>query len=157
MIANTYCVSADSKVVAMFSICNDVISFSKSKMKRLFKQGHRYDDYPAVKLTRIGTDVDYQGLGIGSIMVTLIKTFFTIKTIAACRFITVNAYNNEKTLNFYSKNDFLFLTPTDESEELRTMYYDLRKYHNILAEESELSNFCKKVFNSILLSDLTGN
>lgn len=56
-----------------------------------------------------------------------------------CRFLIVDAYNNEAPLGFYQKNEFLFLFSTEQQEaenlgydvaktlHTRLMYYDLKK------------------------------
>ena len=48
-----------------------------------------------------------------------------------CRFITVDAYNDESTISFYTKNGIEFLTDKDENDETRLMYFDLKDFLNI--------------------------
>lgn len=60
-----------------------------------------------------------------------------------CRFLIVDAYNNEAPLGFYQKNEFLFLFSTEQQEaenlgydvaktlHTRLMYYDLKKLTSI--------------------------
>ncbi len=45
-----------------------------------------------------------------------------------CRFITIDAYNNERTLRFYEKNDFTFFSDKDKNKKTRSMYFDLKRY-----------------------------
>jgi hypothetical protein len=48
-----------------------------------------------------------------------------------CRFITVDAYS--KSLGFYLKNGFIFMTSKDEDKDTRLMYFDLSSLQNQLA------------------------
>jgi GNAT superfamily N-acetyltransferase len=73
----------------------------------------------------LATDVDKQGLGIGSEILDYIKSWFTDGNKTGCRFIIVDAYNNEKTIKFYKKNGFSFLLSSDELQETRLMFFDL--------------------------------
>lgn len=50
---------------------------------------------------------------------TFIKIFFRTKNKTGCRFIIVDALNNDSTINFYKKNGFQFLI---EDERLEAKY-----------------------------------
>ena len=54
---------------------------------------------------------------------------FVCNNKTGCRFITVDAYNNPDTIDFYQRNEFDFLTPSDEQEDTRQMYYDLKPFY----------------------------
>lgn len=62
-----------------------------------------------------------------------IKGYFLDKNKTGCRFITVDATNNERTIKFYQKNGFDFLTEKDKAEKTRLMYYDLIVFSNLLS------------------------
>jgi hypothetical protein len=50
----------------------------------------------------------------------------------ACQLLTVDAY--EKSLGFYEKIGFRFLSENDNGEDTRQMFYDLRPLMNTLNE-----------------------
>jgi hypothetical protein len=58
-------------------------------------------------------------------MLDIIKMSFTTKNKTGCRYLLVDAYDQDWVTNFYQKNGFLFLTGNDEKEETRIMYFDL--------------------------------
>jgi GNAT superfamily N-acetyltransferase len=131
LLSVTYVVEIDGELVAFFSLSNDAVKkelVPKSAFKRLSSLiPHRkwYSTLPAVKIGRLATDVDKQGLGIGSEILDYIKSWFTDGNKTGCRFIIVDAYNNEKTIKFYKKNGFSFLLSSDELQETRLMFFDL--------------------------------
>ena len=76
---------------------------------------------------RLATNSDFQSQGIGTRILDLIKFWFTEENKTGCRFIIVDAANNEKTLEFYKRNGFQFLDIRPEVAEDRTrlMFFDL--------------------------------
>lgn len=110
-------------------------------MQRCVTNAKRGINYPAVLIGRLGVSSDYQGRGdnVGSQIIDFIKgRFRTADNKTGCRFIVVDAYNNERTLHFYVKNgfkplykteqeerDFLELAP-DEPLETRFLFFDLK-------------------------------
>lgn len=68
------------------------------RLRKVIPRKKHFRSYPVVKVGRFG---------------------------AGCRFITVDAYNNDKAINFYLKNSFNFLTSKDVKEDTRLMYFDL--------------------------------
>ncbi|MBN1603229.1 MAG: GNAT family N-acetyltransferase [Chitinispirillaceae bacterium] len=111
---------------------------SKSQFKKFTKNipyPKRYKYLPAVKIGRLGVDLKFSGKGLGSQIVLMMKNSFTTNNKTGCRFITVDAYNNPDTLNFYEKNDFEFFTSEDEQEDTRAMYFDLIR---IILKKSEM-------------------
>lgn len=98
-------------------------------------------NYPAVLIGRLGVASEYRGKGlnIGSQILDFIKGWFrSSDNKTGCRFIVVDAYNNEETLHFYIKNGFKPLYKTEEEEraflelnpeeilETRFMFFDLK-------------------------------
>ena len=99
--------------------------------------------FPGVLLGRLGTDQQFSGQGYGSAVMDFIKAFFLINVKAGCRFIIVDALNNERTLSFYKHNDFKFLIEDERLEakyvgvgvgrlplHTRLMYFDLLTLSN---------------------------
>lgn len=78
-------------------------------------------------------------MNIGSQIIDYVKDWFrSTSNKTGCRFIVVDAYNNERTLRFYERNgfktlykteleerDFLNLTQ-DDALETRFMFFDLK-------------------------------
>lgn len=136
LFAVTYLFKLEQKIAAFFSVSNDVVSelmfedkktFDKFK-KHMLPRPKRYKTLPAVKVGRLGVDKDFTGKGIGSDILNLIKYSFTHDNKTGCRFITIDAYNEDKTLKFYSKNEFEFFTEKDKSDKTRSMYFDLSRF-----------------------------
>jgi GNAT superfamily N-acetyltransferase len=137
----TYLFEYGDITVAFFTVSNDKIVYSedvfqsKSAWKRFLNvlpHKKRLRELPAVKIGRLGVDAKFQGNEIGTQIIDFIKMFFVDKNKTGCRFITVDAYNNPRTLSFYEKNGFQMLTETDESEETRLMYFDLMRFIRML-------------------------
>lgn len=117
--------------VAFFSVANDRISikdfpsntdFNRFR-KHKFTNSKRMKSYPAIKLCRLGIDKSMQGKQIGTFILDFISTLFITDNRSGCRFLTVDAY--EQAIPFYLKNNFSFLTTSDESQNTRLMYFDL--------------------------------
>ena len=132
----TYVFESDKETVAFFSVLNDNIINQDSrtqktisnKLARKIPNEKRRPSYPAVKIGRLGVHINYQCHGIGCEIIDFIKVLFTDDNKTGCRFITVDAYNNERTTRFYSNNGFKFLTETDKNDDTRLMYFDLMTF-----------------------------
>ena len=75
--------------------------------------------YPAVLLGRLGVNKKYQGTEyfVGQQVVNYIKSWFIEEdNKTGCRFLVVDAYNQDNVLNFYKRNKFKFLYSTEEEE-----------------------------------------
>jgi GNAT superfamily N-acetyltransferase len=132
LIAVTYLLKFDKKVVAFFSVLNDRISIEDFDSNRQFwgvirsimPEGKRFRSYPAVKLGRLGVDASFKGQKIGKSILDYLKYLFITENRTGCRYITVDAYN--KSIGFYQKNGFLFLKNKNEGGHTRLMYFDLK-------------------------------
>ncbi|MGR3220849.1 MAG: GNAT family N-acetyltransferase [Candidatus Anammoxibacter sp.] len=136
LLAVTYVIESDIETVAFFSVSNDKIvnrdqETNKTISHRLASQIPKEKlrpSYPAVKIGRFAVHFKYKRKGNGSKIITFIKSSFTYNNKTGCRFITVDAYNSEEVITFYMKNGFKFLTPTDEDNKTRLMYFDLMTF-----------------------------
>lgn len=135
----TYLYKYQNKTVAFFSVSNDTVSElmfeDKNKFDKFRKsipRPKRYRILPAVKIGRFGVDKKFEGNGIGNWIMDFIKLSFIHNNKTGCRFITVDAYNNERTLHFYQKNDFEFFTGQDAEHKTRSMYFDLIRFLPVL-------------------------
>lgn len=142
LLAVTYLLEKDGKLIGYFSVLNDSIRHkdipaktpSKSELRRLLRRvpfkKRRYRSHPAVKVGRFAISRDCQSEGLGRQMMDYVKGYFLDNNKTGCRFITVDAYNNPRTLKFYKDNGFDFLTSKDEKHHNRLMYFDLIIYSN---------------------------
>ena len=110
-------------------------------MQRGVTNTKRGINFPAVLIGRLGVSAEDRGRGfnIGSQILDYVKDWFrSAENKTGCRFIVVDAYNNERTVRFYQKNGFKFLYRTEEEErafmelnddtplETRFMFFDLK-------------------------------
>jgi len=131
--AVTYLLENKNNTVAFFSVLNDKISFEDTKKSKssweLFKNtiaGEKsLSSYPAMKIGRLGVSKEFKMQGIGTYILDYLKILFITNNRTGCRCITVDAYN--KSLEFYKKNEFKYLTYKDEKKDTRLMYFDLNK------------------------------
>ena len=152
LLAKTYCwINTENKLVAMVSLSNDNIELSGTKKRKLFEREKHFRYYPAVKIGRLGVDKDFKRAGLGSQILSFLKIFFVIKNKTGCRFLTLDAYNDKKVLDFYLKNDFLFLHDKDKNAKTRIMYFDLITIYNTLFENLEINKDFEFIIRDILL------
>ncbi len=131
LIAMTYIVESENRIAAFYSLLNDKISIvdtpSKSAWRKYFRdtypQGKRFFSYPAIKIGRLAVDKEFQSRGLGTLIMDSIKGSQIENITAGCRYITVDAYR--KSLKYYEKNGFKYITTNDENEDTRLMYLDL--------------------------------
>jgi predicted GNAT family N-acyltransferase len=134
LIAVTYIIQDDKKTLAYFNYLNDKIShtdldgdFEKFKERvgvYLPEEKGNYKSYPAVKIGRLAVHLDHQnGGGYGKMIINYSKLLFTKNNKTGCKFITVDAY--KKSLKFYEKMGFKYLSSKDRKSDTRLMYYNL--------------------------------
>lgn len=135
LISVTYALVDNARTIAFFSVSNDSIKRedldTKSAFKRFMKRfpfGKRYGSMPAAKIGRLGVCTEFTENETGTQLLDYIKVWFTGGNKTGCRFLIVDAYNNERGLNFYQKNEFEFLTSENEGDKTRIMYFDLIKF-----------------------------
>ena len=147
LLSKSYCfrlLSDVSVVVCAFTLSNSSIDArnlpnnSKKKLTENIPHEKSLSSYPATLIGRLGVNSEFGGKGIGTELMEFIKQWMlepSYKT--ACRYLTVDAYNNESALKFYEANGFKTLFSSDKQEkeyiglpqeiELKTrlMYFDL--------------------------------
>lgn len=109
-------------------------------MKSLTNHEKPLRRYPGVLIGRLGVNVEFARLGIGSEILDFIKGwFFSSTNKTGCRFVIVDAVNNPSIISFYQKNGFKMLFSSEQQETIytlgkqyvtikldtRLMYYDL--------------------------------
>ncbi|MDE6299782.1 MAG: GNAT family N-acetyltransferase [Muribaculaceae bacterium] len=128
LLGKTYCwinKANQHQIVAIATLSYDGIKTytldnpSRNALQRKIPQPKRHRSYPAVLIGRLGVNKIFQGQGlnIGSQLMDALKYWFVDENNkAACRYILVDAYNNESTLHYYQKNGFKPLYKTELSE-----------------------------------------
>lgn len=137
----------DKQIVAIATLSYDGIKTytldnpSRNAFQRKIPQQKRHRSYPAVLIGRLGVSLSFQGKGlnIGSQLMDALKYWFVDENNkAACRYLLVDAYNNESTIHYYLKNGFKPLYKTELNEKLsfgiseesdlrsRIMFFDLK-------------------------------
>ncbi len=126
--------------VAFVSFLNDSITITKEERKTDKKgfwktirkaipnKQRFYPSYPAVKIGRLGVVKKYQRQNFGTSLINMTKNFFLRNNRTGCRFITVDADNDEPTKKFYIKNGFQFLWEMDSEDDTRIMFFDLIRH-----------------------------
>lgn len=108
------------ELVGFFTLSADSIKVN-NKLKI------NYRTYPAVKIGRFAVSKDFQNQYIGSLMINWIIGFCRhLSNDLGIRFISVDAYNNEKTIRFYENNFFVRLESVVKNNRKNIpMYRDL--------------------------------
>ena len=152
LLGNSYCFRLNenpSDIVCAFTVSNSSVDARhlpgsrKKKLVELVPFEKRLKNYPAALIGRLGVNKEYTGKGIGTDLMTYIKHLIAKPTnTCACRYLTVDAYNNPATIRFYETNGFqtLFSTEKQEkehiglpvTEELKTriMFFDLIRLYD---------------------------
>ena len=148
LMGKTYCWITECKphkIVALFTLANDsikttyLVPSTKNRLNRPIENHKRGRSYPAALIGRLGINSEFQGKEIGSQLIDFIKDWFRAEdNKTGCRFLVVDAYNNDRTIKFYERNGFRFLHKTEAEEKeyyhiidddnitTRLMYYDLK-------------------------------
>ncbi len=122
-------------IAAYFCISNDCLNdkgyenntWNRFHRKQAVPNEKRIKQYPAIKIGRLGVDVAYQGTGLAYELMDFIKGFSITGLKPACRLLLLDAINKPRQLQYYDRNEFRFLLSTDEKDENRIMYFDLKK------------------------------
>jgi len=136
------------KIVTFFTVSNDSIRLTNKfaeEYKDLFLEDTDLRDksikrFPGVLLGRLGTNEQFARQGYGTAVMNFIKNMFTTDNKTGCRFIIVDALNNDDTLQYYHRNGFHYLIEDERLEakyvgigvgrlplKTRLMYFDLLK------------------------------
>lgn len=139
LLAVTYLLDTEINTIAYFSVSNDSIRYEDAPTKSQFSKIKKAIPYkkrglktiPAVKIGRFAVNNLYQGKGIGSELMNYIKWLFIDKNKTGCRYIVVDARNDNETIEFYKKNGFrMFKEDKKQKDETLFMYFDLMEYVN---------------------------
>lgn len=107
-------------IVGFFTVSNASLNLKeikRTKKKQIDKSipfVKRRTSYPAVLIGRLGVSKDFKGNKVGKQILDFVKAWFRYDNKTGCRFIIVDAYNDKNVLEFYKKNDFIFLEPEED-------------------------------------------
>ena len=121
------------EIIGLFTLANDVVMLEYEDRAEHLDYTHEYSNifirqtsYPAINIGHLAVRKDLQSRGIGRLLVNFVAASFAQQTISGCQFVTVDALNNAKTINFYElKLGFEFLTLNDLTHHTRRMYLSL--------------------------------
>ena len=147
LLGNSWCYRLNKNpkvIVCAFTLSNssmDVRHLPGSRKKKVIADIPRekhLSSYPALLIGRLGVNKNFGKRGIGTELIRVIRSMAAEEdNLSSCRFLTVDAYNNEATRKFYETNGFNYLFSTEQQEkeyigmskekELKTrlMYLDL--------------------------------
>ncbi|MFH1224875.1 MAG: GNAT family N-acetyltransferase [Candidatus Diapherotrites archaeon] len=129
------------RIIGYITICADSISLDKVQKEEMIRRGINYKSLPALKIGRMGVQKGFCRRGIGTKMIAFaVRRAVMVHKISACRFITLDAKNEEeipeslKPIHFYKRMDFEILK-TKQKSKVAHMYRDL--FAIIRAEENK--------------------
>ena len=103
LMVETYVFTEQGSIVALISFCNDSLELTESVRRDLLPPPMiNYRSIPAVKIARFGVLSGNQGRGIGTLIIKFCKKLFVTDNRTGCRLITVDAYNKDRVIKFYT-------------------------------------------------------
>ena len=120
-------VAEPTKILGLVTIANDSIkakfiaNSARNRLQRSITNAKRGINYPAVLIGRLGVSSEYRGKGlnIGSQILDFLKGWFrSFENKTGCRFIVVDAYNNEKPYASMKKTGSNLCTKPNRRNEL---------------------------------------
>ena len=136
LLGKSYCFIDNNdlkSIVCAFSISNDSIKASllprgrKDKVTKQIPHVKTSKNHPAVLIGRLGVSVNYKNQGIGKSLMDFIKSWFIDpQNKTGCRFVVVDAYNENLPIKYYKSCGFDFLFSTEDQE---------KRYSNIQSSD----------------------
>ncbi|WP_323736342.1 GNAT family N-acetyltransferase [Methanosphaera sp. ISO3-F5] len=112
-----YLIFFQEELVGYFSLSSDAIKIKTLEIKHGF--------YPAVKIGRLAVNKKYQNQGIGSFIIkSAISIILRTRNDIWIRFLSIDAYNDNKVIHFYSKFEFETLLKIKNRRNI-PMYLDI--------------------------------
>ena len=120
------------KIICAFSLSPNALKSSdlpnsrRKKVREYIPREKTLQSYPAFLIGRLGVSVEFNGQGIGTQLMKVIRGFCLKNYPDFCRFLVIDAFNSPSVLSFYQKNNFSTVFFTEEQE---------RKAYKIQPEE----------------------
>jgi hypothetical protein len=124
-----------SHLTGFITLSADMVNLKKIRKdlrERFLEKNIKYHPLPALKICRMGVDINLQGSGIGTIMFFFsLGTIIEINKKIGCRFLYVDA--KHESINFYKKLGFQFYKKDKEDKRITTPFYiDCLEYEKIV-------------------------
>ena len=126
----SYCftlISNPTVIVCAYSLSNDSVNVGhlpnarKKKVNTDIDSSKRMNRYPALLIGRLAVSIDFSNKGIGSELLSIIKRLAVMQdNLSDCRFLAVDAKNEDMPLHYYEKNRFTYLYSTEKQESEHT-------------------------------------
>ena len=134
----TYVLLHSKRIIAYYCILADRIDTKADPIRRSMrdrlkrKSDYRYTSFPSIKIGRLAVDKDFQSANhcevhLGQLIVNGLKYQYATERQFGCRYLTVDAMNNARTLHFYERNGFIPMVAnlSDAPEDTIPMLFDL--------------------------------
>jgi GNAT superfamily N-acetyltransferase len=173
MLAETYFfrLKSNGTTVCAFSISAssiktlDLPGNRSKKVKELIPREKTLKAYPGILIGRLGVATEFNGQGVGSQLMDIIKDFCLLGLPSFVRYLLVDAYNKPEIIRFYQNNDFLTVYSSEEQERqsfkrtpegsLRTIYmfFDMLPWRDKLIVNAERKGMeaerVRKIINAV--------
>ena len=118
----------------------DLPGSRSKKVKEHVPREKSMKSYPAMLVGRLGVATEFNGQGVGSQMMDIVKDFCLVHFPDFVRYLLIEAYNEPAIVGFYQKNDFTTVFSTEAQEkqnyrqqpiealQTRYMFFDLIKW-----------------------------
>jgi hypothetical protein len=126
LLGRSYCFILEKDILCAFTVSNTSLLVGnipkkiRNKINRSIPHEKQRNQYPAVLIGEFAINKKFCGSKNGSFLsddlMCFIKGWFTVENKTGCRFVLVDALNNEKVLDFYKRNQFLFLFSSEKEE-----------------------------------------
>ena len=122
----------------------DLPGSRRKKAKEFVPKEKSLKAYPGILIGRLGVATEFNGKGIGSQLMKIIKDYCLFQFPHHVRYLLVDAYNTPAVVGFYQKNYFLPVFSTEEQEketygqapsdtlQTRYMFYDMINWRNMI-------------------------
>jgi len=123
----------------------DLPGSRRKKVKEYIPREKSLKSYPAILIGRLGVSTEFNGQGIGSQLIDIIRNFCLTTFPDFVRYLLVDAYNEPAVIGFYQKNDFTTVFSTEQQEkeayrqqptetlQTRYMFFDMIKWREKLS------------------------
>jgi len=120
----------ENRVIGFYCLSSDSIKIDGEDKEALVELDKDLEIYPAMKIGRLGIHTGYKRKHIGTFIIKQVAgTALLYSRDFGCRFVTVDAYNEEVPKAFYANNGFKELTASKKKKRRNVpMYLDLLKF-----------------------------
>ena len=138
LMSKSYCFYRPDTMEAVAAFCVistdiaiDLIPKStRNKLNRKIPYAKQRDHYPAVLIGQIAVFDNFTHYHLGDELMDSIKWWLRhVANLIAARYVVVDAVNNEKVLQFYSRNQFWTIFKTEEDERIANKIQEGERLH----------------------------